>query len=52
MWGIEPHFEPRKDPSSYTRADAPFKPEFSGYTLTKKDSGCTSWWESYDYSNK
>ncbi|RQW22909.1 hypothetical protein EH196_03605 [Bacillus sp. C1-1] len=37
MWGIEPHFEPRKDPSSYTRADAPFKPEFLGYTLTKKE---------------
>jgi DNA topoisomerase-3 len=36
-WGIEPHFEPRKDPSKYTRADAPFKPEFSGYKLTKKE---------------
>ena len=36
-WGIEPHFEPRKDPSAFTRADAPFKAEFSGYKLTKKE---------------
>jgi len=36
-WGIEPHFEARKDPKSYTRADAPFKAEFSGYTLTPQE---------------
>lgn len=37
QWGIEPHFEPRKDPTSFTRANAPFKPEFSGYKLTKQE---------------
>ncbi|MCC2249011.1 DUF3945 domain-containing protein [Virgibacillus sp. AGTR] len=36
-WGIEPHFEPRKDPNEYTRENAPFKPEFSGYKLTKQE---------------
>lgn len=36
-WGIEPHFEKRKDPSEFTRADVPFKPEFSGYKLTKQE---------------
>ncbi|WP_078598340.1 DNA topoisomerase [Evansella clarkii] len=36
-WGIEPHFEEREDPSKYTRKNAPFKPEFSGYSLTKKE---------------
>jgi DNA topoisomerase III len=36
-WGIQPHFAPRKDPSEFTRANAPFKPEFSGYKLTQKE---------------
>lgn len=36
-WGIEPHFEKRKDPSEFTRADAPFKAEFSGYKLSKQE---------------
>lgn len=36
-WGIEPHFEKRADPSKLTRANAPFKPEFSGYKLTQQE---------------
>ena len=36
-WGIEPHFEERKDPSQFTKANAPFKPEFSGYKLTEQE---------------
>lgn len=36
-WKIIPHFEERKDPSAYTRADAPFKTEFSGYKLTNDE---------------
>lgn len=36
-WGIEPHFDAPADPSSYTRANAPFKAEFSGYKLTQKE---------------
>ncbi|MGX1195865.1 DNA topoisomerase [Metabacillus sp. SLBN-84] len=36
-WGIEPHFEPREDPTKLTRANAPFKAEFSGYKLTKQE---------------
>lgn len=36
-WGIEPHFEPREDPSSYTRENAPFKPEFPSYKPTKQE---------------
>lgn len=36
-WGIEPHFEPREDPTKLTRATATFKPEFSGYKLSKKE---------------
>lgn len=39
-WKIIPHFDSmgeRKDPSQYTRADAPFKPEFSGYKLTQDE---------------
>lgn len=36
-WGIIPHFEERKDPTQYTRANAPFKPEFSGYKLTPEE---------------
>lgn len=36
-WGIEPHFEPRQDPTKLTRANAPFKEEFSGHKFTKKE---------------
>lgn len=39
-WRIKPHFNGGsggKKPEEYTRKDAPFKPEFSGYTLTKKE---------------
>lgn len=36
-WGIKPHFEEKKAADSYTRADAPFKTEFGGYTLTEKE---------------
>lgn len=30
-------FAPRKDPSEFTRTNAPFKPEFSGYKFTQKE---------------
>lgn len=33
-WRIKPHFEEKVDPDSFTRLDAPFTPEFSGYKLT------------------
>lgn len=36
-WRIVPHFEERKPASAYTRENAPFKPEFSGYKLTEKE---------------
>lgn len=36
-WGIEPHFTPREDPTKLTRANAPFKEEFSGHKFTKKE---------------
>lgn len=37
IWGIEPHFEERPAPSTFTRENAPFKAEFSGYTLTPEE---------------
>lgn len=38
-WRIIPHFEKRdnKDASKYTRENAPFKQEFSGYKLTPQE---------------
>ena len=36
-WGIEPHFEARKDPKQYSRENAPFNPVFSGYKLTEQE---------------
>lgn len=36
-WGIEPHFTQREDPTKFTRANAPFKEEFSGYKFTKQE---------------
>lgn len=36
-WGIKPHFEKKVDPESFTRLDAPFKAEFSGYKLTAEE---------------
>lgn len=36
-WKIIPHFEEQPDPTQFTRANAPFKEEFSGYKLTKQE---------------
>lgn len=36
-WRIKPHFEEKVDPDSFTRLDAPFTPEFSGYKLTDEE---------------